>query len=79
MGTCMETIGFLRIGLLLKSRENRGVPGWLSWMSVGLLVSAEVMISGSWDGARPQAWCSAGSLLKFLSPSPSAPPLAPAF
>ena len=47
---------------------------WLSWLSVGLLISYLVMISESWDQASHPAPCSAGSLLEiFLSPSPSAP------
>ena len=35
-----------------------GVPGWLSLLSVGLLISAQVMISGSWDQALHWAPCS---------------------
>jgi len=34
--------------LLLESK-NSGVPEWLSQLSIRLLVSALVMISGSWD------------------------------
>ena len=30
---------------------NLGAPGWLSRLSVLLLISAQVMISGSWDQA----------------------------
>ena len=32
-----------------------GAPGWLSWFSVQLLISAQVMISGAWDQAPCQA------------------------
>ena len=28
---------------------NEGAPGWLSWLSSGLLISVQVMILGSWD------------------------------
>jgi len=43
------------------------------------LISAQVMISGSWDPAPRQAPRSAGSLLQILSLSPSPlPRLAPA-
>ena len=27
-------------------KDNSGAPGWLSWLSIQLLVSAQVMISG---------------------------------
>ena len=66
--------------LLLCARQcekcSNGAPRWLSLLSVRLLVSAQVMISGSWDQAPhpASAPCSVGSLL--LSPSPSAPPSA---
>jgi len=48
---------------------------WGAWVarSVKHLPSAQVMISGSWDGARHQASCSAGSLLLSLPlPLPTA-------
>ena len=41
-----------------------GVPGWLSWLSVQVLVLAQVMISGSWDGRSLKQ-----NLLQALSPS----------
>ena len=43
-----------------------GVPGWLSWLSIGFWfwISTQVMISGSWDGALCQAPCSVRSLLE---------------
>lgn len=53
-----------------------GAPGWLSGLSIRLgwlSVSAQVMISGSWDGDPSQAESSAWSPLETLS-SPSAPP-----
>ena len=28
-----------------------GVPGWLSWLSAALLISAQVVILRLWDGA----------------------------
>ena len=28
-----------------------GIPGWLSQFSIQLLISVQVIISGSWDGA----------------------------
>lgn len=45
---------------------------WLSWLHIGLLVLAQVMISGSWDWAHSWAPHSVGSLLSPSS-SPSAP------
>ena len=57
-----------------KSIRTSRTPGWLSWLSVRFLVSAQVTISGSWDPALPsRASHSAQSLLEILSlcPSPS--------
>lgn len=34
-----------------------GVPGWLSRLSIQLLVSPQVVISGSWDGAQHRTPC----------------------
>ena len=52
-----------------------GVPGWLSWLCIGLLISPQVMIPGSRDGAPRGAPHSACILLKILSPcSPPLPP-----
>ena len=45
----------------------RGLRGWLSWLSVQLLISAQVMIPESWDQV-PEL-----NLLEILSLSPSAP------
>ena len=50
-----------------------GVSGWLSRLSVRLLISAQVMISGSWDPALPP-----GSTLGEESAGDSLPPFAPA-
>jgi len=57
-----------------------GAPGWLSWLSVRLLILVQVVISGSWDQAPHWVLCSMGVCLRFcLSPSPSAPPPALSF
>jgi len=48
-------------------------PGWLSWLSVWLLISTQGMISGFWDRALPLCWT--WSLLKILSLSASPPQL----
>jgi len=45
-----------------------GVPGWLSRLSVWLLTSAQVVVSGSWDQAPCRALCSAWSRLLPLPP-----------
>ena len=36
---------------LLRNAAIPGVPSWLSWLSVWLLISAQVIISGLWDWA----------------------------
>ena len=58
-----------------------GPPGWRSQLSARLLVSAQVVISGSWDWALHQALRSVGNLLQFvflhLSPSLCLSPLTP--
>ena len=48
-----------------------GAPGWLSWLSIWLLISAQVMILGLWDWApRPALHGGHGaSLIKILFPS----------
>jgi len=40
-----------------------GAPEWLSQLSVWLSVLAQVVVSGSWDGAPRRALCSAQGLL----------------
>uniref|UniRef100_A0A452VAZ4 ATPase family AAA domain-containing protein 2 n=1 Tax=Ursus maritimus TaxID=29073 RepID=A0A452VAZ4_URSMA len=40
------------------------VPGWHSWLGIRLLVSAQVAISGSWDGAP--RWALHSNLLKTV-------------
>lgn len=56
---------------------SQGMLGWCRWLSIQLLVSTGVVISGSWDWAPCLALYSARSLLEFLSLflSPSAPTL----
>ena len=51
-----------------------GAPGWLSRLSIRILISAQAVISWLWDRAPHQALHWAWSLLGILSPSPSAPP-----
>ena len=34
--------------VFLKMKTVYGSPGWLSWLSVWLLISAQVLISGLW-------------------------------
>jgi len=52
-------------------KMNLGAPGWLSWLGIRFLISAQVMISGSWDRVPHRAPCSVGSL---LLPLPATPP-----
>ena len=40
-----------------KFRLVLGAPGWLSWLSVRLLILAQVTVSGLWVGAPSWAWC----------------------
>ena len=54
----------------------KGVPGWLHGLSIQLLTLAQVMISGSWDGALSLAPGSVQSVLDILSLS-LCPPLPP--
>ena len=60
------------INLVFKKMYNSGVPGWLSRLSIWLLISAQVMISGSWDQPWVGLCTGCGDCLGF-SPSPSAP------
>ena len=46
---------------------------WFSWLSLRLLISAQVTISGSWDGAPHRTPRSVQSLLQILSLSFSPP------
>ena len=53
-----------------------GAPGWPSWLSVQLLILAQVMILGLWDQALHRVPCWVWSLFKILSfllllPAPS--------
>ena len=54
-----------------------GAPGWLSWLSIQLLILAQVMTSGSRAQALHQALHSAKSLLEILSLSLPLPLLLP--
>ena len=56
-----------RVNRLKRSRP--GTPGWLSWLNVQLLISAQVVIPESWDQALGWALHQAWSPLKILSPS----------
>ena len=60
--------------LIVEKKKKKRMPGWLSRLGCQLLISAQVMISGSWDQAQHWAPCSVGSSLNdFLSPFPSGP------
>ena len=48
-------------------------PGWLSWLSILLLILTQVVIPGSWHQALGQALSCAWSLLETLPPSISIP------
>ena len=43
-----------------------GAPGWFSWLSIWLLILAQVMIPGSWDRAQRQALRWVWNLLSLL-------------
>ena len=51
--------------------QRFGAPGWLSWLSIRLLIWAQVMISRSWDRAPRWTPSRAWSLLGILSFSPA--------
>ena len=53
-----------------------GVPGWLSQLSIRLLISAQVMIPGLWDQSLCWALCCVWSLLRIF-PMPLSLPLRP--
>ena len=62
---CADVSCFSFLWLLIML--SPGAPGWLSQLSVQLLVSAQVLISGLWDlGLCAQH----GVCLRILSPSP---------
>ena len=42
--------------------------GWFCWLSIGLLVSAQVVISGSWDRAQARVRAQHGVCLGFSLP-----------
>lgn len=50
-----------------KKNADLGAPGWLSLLSIWLLILAQVMILESWDRAPHQALHRVWSLLKILS------------
>ena len=58
-------------------KTTLGAPGWFSQLSCQILILAEVMISGSWDGASYWAPRSVGSLLQDAFPLPLTLPLLP--
>ena len=53
-----------------KKEEERGAPGWLSQLSIQLLVLAQVMISRSRDGAQVGLHTQQGVGLEFFLPLP---------
>ena len=71
----MNSLALPDKGKVIKKLKNLGVPEWLSWLSVQLLISGQVVISRfmslspTW-GSVLTVW----SLLGILSPSVSAPP-----
>ena len=60
-----------------KIKACPGAPGGLSWLSLWLVLSAQVMTSGLWDWALHWDLCSAESLLGILSLSFSLCPCPP--
>ena len=54
----------------VKIKIHFGAPGWLRRLSIQLLVSAQVMISGAWDGAPHQSPRSARHLSEDSLPLP---------
>ena len=48
--TCRSRMGCPshRFVYLINKMFGKGAPGWLSQLSIGLLISAQVLISGSW-------------------------------
>ena len=58
-------IPVLWFGLLIEKTLGSGAPGWLSWLSIQLLVLAQVKTSGWWDRAQHQAPCWAWNLLEI--------------
>ena len=57
-----------------KNALELGAPGWFSWLSVQVLMWAQVVISGSWDRAPHRVHCSVGCLREDSLPHPSVPP-----
>ena len=51
-------------------RGNTGAPGWLSRLSNGLLVSAQVASSGLWDWAHVRLLAQHGVSMSFSLPLP---------
>ena len=63
---CFEHERWLnKININLKT--SGGASGWLSWLSIGLLILAQVMNPRSWERAPHQALCWAWNLLKIFS------------
>ena len=58
-----------KISQLHRTKVVSGAPGWLSRLSVWLVISAQVMVSGLWDQPLSQALHWEWNLLKILSVS----------
>ena len=67
---------WLPVYQIFHKKYDFGIPGWLSWLSLQLLISAQVMILELWDWAPSWALHWAWTLLRVLFLSQSAPPLA---
>ena len=74
-GTLSHVLPQILVVLRMPSKRITGAPGWLSWLSVRLLFSAQVMISW-FTGSSPASGSvlTARSLLGILPASLPAPP-----
>lgn len=79
----MEDVGSVSENQILRKMIKRspylGEPGWLSRLGVPLMVSAQVLISRSWDQDPHRAPCTEQNLLEILPltlrPAPCSPSL----